>query len=64
MDSTVPWILAIVSFPGMFGKQLINVIQLVKASRWLAEGDRIERRRQGLPRRRHVGNGNGDRKTQ
>ncbi|KAF2124753.1 hypothetical protein P153DRAFT_301750 [Dothidotthia symphoricarpi CBS 119687] len=50
MDSTVPWVLAIVSFPVMFGKQLINVVQLVKASRWLAEGDREMRRKAGLPR--------------
>jgi CDP-diacylglycerol--inositol 3-phosphatidyltransferase len=45
MDSTVPWILAVISFPVMFGKQWINVIQLIKASKWLAEGDREERRR-------------------
>ncbi|KAF2491729.1 hypothetical protein BU16DRAFT_126872 [Lophium mytilinum] len=44
MDSTIPWILAITSFPVMAGKQIINMIQLVKASRWLAEGD-IERKR-------------------
>lgn len=51
MDSTVPWILCIASFPIMFGKQIINVVQLVKASKWLAEGDRAERKRLGLPRR-------------
>ena len=45
MDSTVPWILAIASFPVMAGKQIISVIQLVKASRWLAEGD-VEARRE------------------
>ncbi|KAE9963774.1 hypothetical protein BLS_005252 [Venturia inaequalis] len=39
MDSTIPWILAAVSFPVMFGKQIINVVQLKKASTWLAEGD-------------------------
>lgn len=48
MDSTIPWILAIVSFPIMAGKQIINVVQLVKASKWLAEGDREERKRLGL----------------
>jgi CDP-diacylglycerol--inositol 3-phosphatidyltransferase len=53
MDSTVPWILCVVSFPVMFGKQVINVVQLVKASKWLAEGDRLERRKQGLPRKRN-----------
>jgi CDP-diacylglycerol--inositol 3-phosphatidyltransferase len=45
MDSTIPWIAASVSFPIMFGKQIINVIQLIKASKWLAEGDLEERRR-------------------
>jgi CDP-diacylglycerol--inositol 3-phosphatidyltransferase len=45
MDSTVPWIMAAVSFPVMFGKQVINVIQLVKASKWLAEGDMAERKK-------------------
>lgn len=45
MDSTVPWIIAIVSFPIMMLKQIINVVQLVKASRWLAEGD-LEARRE------------------
>jgi CDP-diacylglycerol--inositol 3-phosphatidyltransferase len=39
MDSTVPWILAGLSAPICAGKQIINVIQLVKASKWLAEGD-------------------------
>ncbi|EKG12618.1 CDP-alcohol phosphatidyltransferase [Macrophomina phaseolina MS6] len=53
MDSTVPWILAIVSFPVMAGKQFINVVQLVKASKWLAEGDREERRKQGLPKKKN-----------
>jgi len=45
LDSTVPWVLAIVSAPVMFLKQIINVIQLVKASKWLAEGDIEERRK-------------------
>jgi CDP-diacylglycerol--inositol 3-phosphatidyltransferase len=42
MDSTVPWILVGISAPVMLGKQIINVIQMVKASRWLAEGDDLE----------------------
>jgi CDP-diacylglycerol--inositol 3-phosphatidyltransferase len=50
MDSTVPWILAVASFPVMAGKQWINVVQMVKASKWLAEGDREMRRKAGLPR--------------
>jgi hypothetical protein len=44
IDSTVPWILAGVSFPVMAGKQVINVIQMIKASKWLAEGDLKARR--------------------
>ena len=47
MDSFWPWVLAGVSFPVMAAKQFINVVQLVKASKWLAEGDvkmRRERR--------------------
>ncbi|KAI9880253.1 MAG: CDP-diacylglycerol-inositol 3-phosphatidyltransferase [Pleopsidium flavum] len=52
MDSTWPWIIAGVSFPVMAGKQFLNIVQLVKASRWLAEGDAEMRRKQGLPRKR------------
>ncbi|KAK2818416.1 hypothetical protein FQN49_007923 [Arthroderma sp. PD_2] len=44
MDSFWPWVLTGVSAPVMAGKQFINIVQMVKASRWLAEGD-IERRR-------------------
>jgi CDP-diacylglycerol--inositol 3-phosphatidyltransferase len=44
MDSTVPWILVSISAPVMLGKQIINVIQMVKASRWLAEGDVARRK--------------------
>jgi len=43
MDSTVPWILAAISFPIMFGKQVINVVQLKKACSWIAEGDVADR---------------------
>ena len=50
MDSTVPWIVAGISFPIMAGKQIINVVQMVKASKWLAEGDIEIRKQQGLPR--------------
>ncbi|KAK4108640.1 hypothetical protein N656DRAFT_848386 [Canariomyces notabilis] len=52
MDSFWPWVLAGVSFPVMALKQIINVVQLVKASKWLAEGDVRARTAQGLPRRR------------
>ncbi|KAH9870071.1 hypothetical protein J1614_006993 [Plenodomus biglobosus] len=51
MDSTVPWILMIASAPIMAIKQWINVVQMVKASQWLAEGDREMRRKQGLPKK-------------
>ena len=44
MDSTIPWILVSISAPVMLGKQIINVIQMVKASRWLAEGDVARRK--------------------
>ena len=56
MDSQGPWILAGVSFPIMAAKQILNIIQLVKASRWLAEGDIETRRAQGLPRRKRKDN--------
>jgi CDP-diacylglycerol--inositol 3-phosphatidyltransferase len=52
MDSFWPWVIAGISFPVMFGKQVINVVQLVKASRWLAEGDIAVRKAMGLPRRK------------
>ncbi|KAF4988477.1 hypothetical protein FGRMN_9728 [Fusarium graminum] len=50
MDSTVPWIIAGVSFPFMFLKQFINCVQLYNASQGLAEVDLQTRREQGLPR--------------
>ncbi|KAF7194101.1 CDP-diacylglycerol--inositol 3-phosphatidyltransferase [Pseudocercospora fuligena] len=52
MDSTVPWVLTIASAPVMLFKQWVNIIQLVKASKWLAEGDRKDRKKLGLPRKR------------
>jgi CDP-diacylglycerol--inositol 3-phosphatidyltransferase len=52
MDSFWPWVIAGASFPIMAGKQIINVVQLVKASKWLAEGDIETRRAAGLPRKR------------
>ncbi|KAI0884874.1 CDP-alcohol phosphatidyltransferase-domain-containing protein [Annulohypoxylon maeteangense] len=53
MDSTFPWILAGVSAPIMALKQFLNVVQLVKASRWLGEGDVEARKKAGLPRRKN-----------
>lgn len=52
MDSFWPWVIAGISSPVMAGKQIINVVQLIKASKWLAEGDRETRRAQGLPKKR------------
>ncbi|PSK51783.1 hypothetical protein B9Z65_3050 [Elsinoe australis] len=52
MDSTVPWILVIISAPIMAFKQWVNVIQIVKASKWLAEGDLAERAKLGLPKKK------------
>lgn len=49
MDSTIPWTLAIVSSPVMAFKQFTNIVQLVYASQWLAEGDIADRKRLGLP---------------
>ncbi|KAF4975062.1 hypothetical protein FZEAL_8108 [Fusarium zealandicum] len=50
MDSTVPWIIAGVSFPFMFTKQFINCVQLYNASQGLADVDIKTRREKGLPR--------------
>ncbi|OTA65086.1 CDP diacylglycerol-inositol 3-phosphatidyltransferase-like protein [Hypoxylon sp. EC38] len=52
MDSTFPWILAGISAPVMALKQFLNVLQMVKASRWLAEGDVDARRKAGLPKKK------------
>ncbi|RMZ77934.1 hypothetical protein DV738_g4183, partial [Chaetothyriales sp. CBS 135597] len=43
IDSTIPWVLAGISFPVMLGKQIINVIQMINASKMLGEGDRAAR---------------------
>ena len=51
INSWWPWVFAGISFPVMAGKQIINVVQLVKASRWLAEGDRESRQKMGLPKK-------------
>jgi CDP-diacylglycerol--inositol 3-phosphatidyltransferase len=50
MDSTWPWIISGVCLPVMAAKQIINVIQLVNASKQLAEVDIKTRRAKGLPR--------------
>jgi CDP-diacylglycerol--inositol 3-phosphatidyltransferase len=51
MDSFWPWVLAGISAPVMIAKQVVNVVQLVKASRWLAEGDLAKRKAMGLPKK-------------
>ncbi|PKY09164.1 hypothetical protein P168DRAFT_278670 [Aspergillus campestris IBT 28561] len=49
IDSFWPWVITGVSAPIMALKQFINVVQMVKASKWLVEGDVANRRaaRQG-----------------
>ncbi|OJJ34847.1 hypothetical protein ASPWEDRAFT_109557 [Aspergillus wentii DTO 134E9] len=46
IDSTLPWIITGISAPVMAFKQFINVVQLVNASKWLAQGDRANRKKQ------------------
>ncbi|EQL01571.1 hypothetical protein G6O67_005953 [Ophiocordyceps sinensis] len=57
MDSNGPWIVAGISFPVMAMKQFINVVQLVKASKSLAEVDIKDRKAKGLPREVKVKSG-------
>ena len=57
MDSKGPWIIAGISAPVMLFKQWLNVVQLVKASKWLAEGDLEKRRKEGLLTGREKKNG-------
>lgn len=52
MDSFWPWVITIVSAPVMAGKQIINVVQLVRASQWLAEGDIARRKEQALSKKK------------
>lgn len=44
IESWWPWVITGVSFPVMALKQIINVVQLVKACNWLVEGDIANRR--------------------
>ncbi|KMU80961.1 hypothetical protein CISG_08903 [Coccidioides immitis RMSCC 3703] len=48
MDSFWPWVITGISAPIMAAKQFINIVQMVKASKWLAEGDLARRRQLGL----------------
>ncbi|KAH8700576.1 phosphatidylinositol synthase [Talaromyces proteolyticus] len=44
-DSTVPWTLMCVSAVFMLFKQYVNVVQMVEACKWIAEGDAERRKR-------------------
>ncbi|KAJ5819245.1 hypothetical protein N7474_004836 [Penicillium riverlandense] len=44
IDSYWPWVVTSISAPVMLFKQFVNVVQLINASRWLAEGDVKDRR--------------------
>lgn len=52
LDSFWPSVLVKITFPVMAAKQLINIIQLVKASKWLAEVDIKSRKAKGLAKQR------------
>lgn len=52
MDSYIPWTLVVISAPVMAFKQYVNVVQIVKASQWLAQGDLEAREAQGLPEKK------------
>ncbi|KAI0555753.1 CDP-diacylglycerol-inositol 3-phosphatidyltransferase-like protein PIS [Xylaria curta] len=58
MDSTWPWILAGISAPVMIIKNILNIVQLVKASKWLAEGDVQARRAAALTKAKKGRKGN------
>lgn len=51
ISSSAPWFILAVSSSFMLFKQYVNVIQLVEASRWLAQGD-VETRRTRLLQRK------------
>ncbi|KAE8355317.1 CDP-alcohol phosphatidyltransferase-domain-containing protein [Aspergillus coremiiformis] len=44
IDSFWPWVITGISAPVMALKQIINVVQLIKASNWLVEGDIANRK--------------------
>ncbi|KAH8434222.1 CDP-diacylglycerol--inositol 3-phosphatidyltransferase [Aspergillus melleus] len=46
IDSFWPWLITGISAPVMALKQIINVVQMVKASNWLVEGDMAKRKEQ------------------
>ncbi|RAL13874.1 CDP-alcohol phosphatidyltransferase family protein [Aspergillus homomorphus CBS 101889] len=53
ISSSVPWFILTISSLFMLFKQYVNVIQLVEASRWLAQGD-VETRRTRLLRKKNL----------
>ncbi|KAI1940284.1 phosphatidylinositol synthase 1 (CDP-alcohol phosphatidyltransferase1) [Ophidiomyces ophidiicola] len=52
LDSFWPWVITGISAPVMTAKQFINIVQMVKASKWLAEGDIARRNQLGISRKR------------
>ena len=44
IDSFWPWVITGISAPVMALKQFINIVQLMKASQWLVEGDLAARK--------------------
>jgi CDP-diacylglycerol--inositol 3-phosphatidyltransferase len=54
LDSFWPWVITGIAAPVMALKQFINVVQLVKASRWLAEGDIANRKAARLRKGKNV----------
>lgn len=44
LDSFWPWAITAISAPVMAFKQFVNIVQLVNASQWMAEGDLASRR--------------------
>lgn len=44
IDSRIPWVITAISAPVMAFKQFVNVVQIVKASKWLVEGDLANRK--------------------
>ncbi|KAL1963593.1 hypothetical protein VTN77DRAFT_8038 [Rasamsonia byssochlamydoides] len=54
LDSKWPWVITGISAPVMALKQFINLVQLVKASKWLAEGDLAKRKAERSQKGKHA----------
>ncbi|KAL4786702.1 CDP-alcohol phosphatidyltransferase-domain-containing protein [Aspergillus varians] len=50
INSYWPWVLFSASLPFMLYKQYVNVVQLIQASKWIAQGDAEARQRDRLHR--------------